>query len=498
MSTVEAIRFRHLAAQLTPIETKQFICKLFNLNGNIFMSALFHYITQLQPNCRNDIHTIKDLISNIILSRKKTPKAISNINLNELPSPLIGATASFLNQDEYVHLSACSRSLFIGCNRPNQLQRLDLLDIRDYSNINLSHFPFIKALNINTNRMMASLHFHGTPNFELNELQSITLDVAGNSENFIDIHKLREHVPLHTNRITHLALGNTPSHYEHQASVAKLLNNFENIFYLRFHRCGDNNPFVPIPLLPKLRGLAITNTWDVHAIPLIRRFSHQLESLELEQFSPDSDLNGIQLPKLEELVLYNPSYNTIRDITKTAVKLRQIDIDPTNVADEDTQDMTMTIPELKNGIQNVIETCKHLQHFAINGYGESFVATLEAIETAILHTLERKRISMRIVIWMAGVDDSVVLTHTILSLIERIVIGMEQSNTTHFMLALAESNSPSFWKATDKIKAISNGFKTISKNANISIRYNEVGMCITNKQCSIVGCDPFWKLHLLW
>eukprot|EP01083_Nonionella_stella_P096570 271509_1 len=92
MSTVEGIRFRHLAAQLTSIETKQFIYKLFDLDINIFINALFHYITQSPPDCINNIHTITNLISNIILSRKKkrkTPKVIptSSIKFNELPSP---------------------------------------------------------------------------------------------------------------------------------------------------------------------------------------------------------------------------------------------------------------------------------------------------------------------------------------------------------------------------------------------------------------------------
>eukprot|EP01083_Nonionella_stella_P181094 647592_1 len=366
MSTVEGIRFQHLAAQLTSIETKQFIYKLFDLNINIFISALFHYITQSPPDCLNDIHTITNLISNIILSRKKTrkaPKPIStpsSIKFNELPSPLIGATASFLCQHDYIHLSQCCRSMFIGCNAPNQMQTLNLLNakIPDYSNINLTLFPFLRTLRIKTYKM-ESLPLHPHLNFEFNELQSITLDMGTCDNGFVDIQKLKKHVPLNTNHITHLTLANVGG--QHEAALPELLNHFETLSHLRFISCYNNNyyPFTPvasdriIPSVPKLRGLAVTGMASEYAIPIIHAYAPQLESLEFEQKCNDYDLSDIEFSKLEELVLWHPSYNTIADITRSAKNLRQIDMDPTPMFQGDTSGMFMTLEQLKNGITNV-------------------------------------------------------------------------------------------------------------------------------------------------
>eukprot|EP01083_Nonionella_stella_P100110 281965_1 len=514
MSTVEGIRFQHLAAQLTSIETKQFIYKLFDLDINIFISALFHYITQSPPDCINDIHTITNLISNIILSRKKTrkaPKPIStpsSIKFNELPSPLIGATASFLCQHDYIHLSQCCRSMFIGCNAPNQMQTLNLLNVKipDYSNINLTLFPFLRTLRIKTYKM-ESLPLHPHLNFEFNELQSITLDMGRNhsintgyiNDHDIDIQKLKKHVPLNTNHITHLTLANVGG--QHEAALPELLNHFETLSHLRFITCYDNKFMAVasnriIPSVPKLRGLAVTGMASEYAIPIIHAYAPQLESLEFEQGCDDYDLSDIEFSKLEELVLWNPHYNTIAEIIMTAKNLRQILINPipiTRLLERGSRTgmyMFMTEEELKNGITNVFVTCKHLEHFAINGYSHSFVATLEGIETGILQTIGTKRDSMRILISIQFVGESFELfTDKIVSLIESIASNMERSNTSEFMLVLGRD-----CRVSNDNTNVSNVFKTISKNANISIKCDKMSVCITNKQCDIAGYDASWKL----
>eukprot|EP01083_Nonionella_stella_P296295 1006632_1 len=110
----------------------------------------------------------------------------------------------------------------------------------------------------------------------------------------------------------------------------------------------------------------------------------------------------------------------------TAKNLRQILINPIPITRllerrRSHTGMFMTLEELKSGITNVIVTCKHLEHFAINGNSHSFAATLEGIDTGILQTIGTKRDSMRILISMQFVDKSFELfTDKIVSLIESI------------------------------------------------------------------------------
>eukprot|EP01083_Nonionella_stella_P079254 217289_1 len=77
MALCKAVQFRLLAAQLTTPEQAQFLSELQDLNTNIITSALFHYITH--TSCTHHAHItdakeMNDIMSNIILSRKKEQK----------------------------------------------------------------------------------------------------------------------------------------------------------------------------------------------------------------------------------------------------------------------------------------------------------------------------------------------------------------------------------------------------------------------------------------
>eukprot|EP01084_Bolivina_argentea_P117659 208913_1 len=113
-------------------------------------SALFHLI---QSSCTYkdiDADRLNRMLSDLILSRKKNQDTILTKNIDGLPPPLVGHTASFLPQLDYIALSTCTRSLFIGCNTPNQMQELDLLKRKwkQHPPIDLAQFPSIKRLAI--------------------------------------------------------------------------------------------------------------------------------------------------------------------------------------------------------------------------------------------------------------------------------------------------------------------------------------------------------------
>eukprot|EP01083_Nonionella_stella_P156236 505686_1 len=122
----KSLKFRTLCAQLTPFETKLFINSVVDVNGTVLFSALFHLISSSCTYKDIDADSLNHMVSNIILSRKTKQKqnAMVTKTIDGLPPALIGHTASFLPQSDYIKLSTCTRSLFIGCNTPNQMQEL--------------------------------------------------------------------------------------------------------------------------------------------------------------------------------------------------------------------------------------------------------------------------------------------------------------------------------------------------------------------------------------
>eukprot|EP01084_Bolivina_argentea_P130647 230625_1 len=130
MSLKTAINFRFLINQLTQTETHQFINEL--LDPNIIITALFNHILEESTHKQFNGDHINDIISNIILSRKKKPKPtipIQTIQLNQLPKRLIGVISSFITQKDYIHFSQNNRWIYLGCNTPNLLQELNLIKI---------------------------------------------------------------------------------------------------------------------------------------------------------------------------------------------------------------------------------------------------------------------------------------------------------------------------------------------------------------------------------
>eukprot|EP01083_Nonionella_stella_P150753 480760_1 len=118
MSLTKAIEFRYLIMQLTHEERVGFLSKLAQTHMDIILTTLFTHL--VQTNQINEATHFNESLSNIINSRKEKPKAvpINNIQIHQLPRALIGHTASFLKQCDYITFSLSNRSIYLGCNSP--------------------------------------------------------------------------------------------------------------------------------------------------------------------------------------------------------------------------------------------------------------------------------------------------------------------------------------------------------------------------------------------
>eukprot|EP01083_Nonionella_stella_P063937 166183_1 len=105
MSLTKAIEFRHLSAQLTHEERVGFLSKLVRTHMDVLCTSLFTHI--VKTNQIREANHFNEALSDIINSRKETPKAIptNNIQIHQLPRALIGYTASFLKRHEKIKIA---------------------------------------------------------------------------------------------------------------------------------------------------------------------------------------------------------------------------------------------------------------------------------------------------------------------------------------------------------------------------------------------------------
>eukprot|EP01083_Nonionella_stella_P161150 527481_1 len=157
MSLKQAVAFRDLISQLTHDECVGFLSKLVHSQMDMIVTSLFDHFAK--TNHATQVNAVNQSLSDIIESRKPKLKTIStaNMSLSQLPTAIIGHTASFLTQRNYFDLSASNRSIYLGCYSPNLLHELQLSEL-DYSSINLQLFPSVKTLNIDPLDVMQSPH----------------------------------------------------------------------------------------------------------------------------------------------------------------------------------------------------------------------------------------------------------------------------------------------------------------------------------------------------
>lgn len=159
-----AINFRSLLDQLDKAEYLRLMSKVFDEHkSELIGMALFSYFTQNKADANmNGLQQMNSAISAIIRSRKPIPKKeeVENPKLDKLPPQIIGNIASSLEQNDYFHFEQANRSIFIGCNAPNQLQELDLLRVDNYSCIDLVDPKHYSKMNLSKYQSLRHFGFN--------------------------------------------------------------------------------------------------------------------------------------------------------------------------------------------------------------------------------------------------------------------------------------------------------------------------------------------------
>ena len=161
-SLEKGVQFQSMLHELSKNEFIRLMGKIFDeYQANLIGSSLFIHLSRISPNtCQQNMHDLEFLnctISAIIRSRER-----SNINqfeglvvkLGQFSKGIFGHIASWLPQSDYFHFEQANRSIFNGCNSPNMLVELNLMDpcsvlprrTINYSSIKLQKYVSLKHL----------------------------------------------------------------------------------------------------------------------------------------------------------------------------------------------------------------------------------------------------------------------------------------------------------------------------------------------------------------
>eukprot|EP01083_Nonionella_stella_P166689 558032_1 len=472
MSMNEAIQFRHLITQLTHQERIGFLSKLVGSHIDMILTCLFKHLSK--SNQTDEVNVFNKQLSDIIQSRKDKPAPLcmQNIKLDQFPRAIIGYTASFLDQDDYIHFSISNRSTYLGCNSPNTLQKLNLENINNYSSINPATFVSLKCLCMDPSK---AIHFASQ---RFNQVQTLRLS-ANNKRGWVQSFFNQNVVSC--NNITTLccsSFGDVSTKMEGNEFLS-LLTKLGNLAHLKMNNVYATENITGQDIAdacPKVVGLELRHGTTRVNKQLPRIFANQLKYLSLRQQEKNAfaiDLDNIGFDKLEELTLMWPQNELCVDILKSALHLKRIFISYW----ED----WMKNDEIQNVIANCIMKCASLSYIGFSILSSHFCSVLEGIERGLFKTKKQHRKQFKICIYVRDED---IRANDFTFYVARIVNSLEACDINDFMLIweLKRRND-------DETSSIYMDLCNISMDSKVShdADKHQSQFIIANRNCKING-----------
>ena len=222
-----------------------------------------------------------------------------------------------------------SRLSYIGCNSPSQLQYLNIRKAKNYSSIPISHYPFLKKLNLRLSEF-SKLSFIATGDgYLLKHLNELTLDATDtvrhnesrfprcNIDTFINCQSLFD-----SNKIKQLNL----IYFEFcfgTRNWEKLFSKFRKITHLSMIDCYLHLPSARHvkelrQMLTNLIGLQVVGH-NGNAYRCIQAVQSQLQFASIQQKLVR--MRAGLFPRVVHLELENPTVETLTAILPTATAL---------------------------------------------------------------------------------------------------------------------------------------------------------------------------------
>ena len=474
MSLPELVKFRDLADQLSQHETQQLLLHFSERHARLILSALFVHFQKNPESSQSVIGDMHRCISNIIETREKdntneedddsgNPKRLYN-----LPRALIGVTASFLEQGEYAFFSRTCRSIYLGCNAPNQLQSFDVSHLTGDAFLDLRRFEFAKCFKFSPAQLARlTAHIDGAA---LRHLERVVVD--GEQHFVIDSLVADEHIDMRNVTTLECRYLSGP---QGTRQFARLFSKFPNVQYFHVYdiQMTDVN-FASmrdsvVQQFLALRGLKLCCTSATNTGSLLNAVGEKLECLD---FWPDNgvDLSNTNFSRLRELnmtvVCRVGGDQVITDILKTAIHLRKVRLDLW--ASVKTETLT-----------GFFTRCEELEYLEIQvdvedeHTCETFEWILDCIEKGLFETRSLKRDSIKIRVRAVFPKQDDYYCKLVAMKVRRIVRWLEMRNNQDFMLILEADDS-----VLDAITDVS---------GDVVLNRGKGALAISNANCRICG-----------
>eukprot|EP01083_Nonionella_stella_P310154 1100884_1 len=296
-------------------------------------------------------------------SRKYKPDTLSQTQttIHSLSPELIGELSSYLCLKDNCAFGVVNRAIYIGCNTPNTLRKMDLTAVNDYSVISLRKYPHLQCLAVTLNQFHQLLLPTGGTTV-CNHLQELTIE--GNEARDLN-------TSIRTAQMNNLCQLNLHSFgqyddEQHLRFNGNLLTNLismihgDNIQYLRVENVWTDTKMDDIGsslvgLLPNLRGFEWNGGYNETRNHFMELFGEQLVFLSFW-------VTGLPIPNiswnhLEQLIIGDPDTFTLNSVLKTARRLKRVELILDSAIDDNKDALADTIVKIirNNALLSCVE-----------------------------------------------------------------------------------------------------------------------------------------------
>ena len=280
-----------------------------------------------KTNKNQSFNEISTTIASVTESREPNhPKSIESEQkrMTNVPAQLVGEISSFLDQQSYSRFSSTNRKMFVDCNSPNRLTKMELLKLNQIRNVNFSEYPQLRYLQYSVHRDDSLSSRAVSISDYCHRLETLFISIGVGSDR-----ELQQFVDSNSSgfdAVKTLVIWSRSTVSIRSKCFIQLLSLFPALKYLRIRKLAFNSPIHSDQLLatcPHIEKLFCDESWN--ELVILNGYSSKLDTLTLHPRHPD-DFNSfpINWPKLHRLGLREPSYSMMDQLLVNAKKLKQI------------------------------------------------------------------------------------------------------------------------------------------------------------------------------
>ena len=340
---VHIVKLKNAASKLSDVEYAQLIISASQKFGNreSILNVLCGQSTKYSdPELINKMHK---MITNIIQSRTKNiiEQSISHSSIDtNLPSPIIGEVASYLDQKSYARFSRGNRTVFIATNSPNTLTEIDVTSYFRIANlpIILVNHPQIIAFSCRSEHIdqLNSNNAHYNAHHNNNRVRKAKVISTTSFFRYVrnwNPQNLHQQKYINFAELDQLHLGGPLENDADLKLAFEILKLSRNITHLDVHKCSSIQRFMHLIEENRFQNLKSLTLCNGNYMTLLRSYGSQLTSLSFMKCQTEPHiLQNVYFSNLESLSydedsMTSSTLNEVNAIIQSSKNLKRLTFD---------------------------------------------------------------------------------------------------------------------------------------------------------------------------